>query len=157
MKLEFGEFRVLTLRETPPPDVLADEPSRVAEYWRTKIATDPRHNPDVESLVGLCLNTRRRVIGHYVVSTGLLDSCQFHPREVFRPAIVGNAAAIVLIHNHPSGDPTPSEADIKMTRELIRAGQCLKVDVLDHVIMGAPSPERPKDYCSLRELGYFYS
>ena len=63
----------------------------------------------------------------------------------------------MLAHNHPSGDPTPSEADIKVTRDLIRAGQFLKIDVLDHVIIGRATPERAKDYASLRELGYFYS
>jgi DNA repair protein RadC len=80
-----------------------------------------------------------------------------HPREVFRKAIAANAAAVVLAHNHPSGDPTPSEADIKVTRDLIRAGQLLKIDVLDHVIIGRATQERQKDYASLRELGYFYS
>ena len=70
-------------------------------------------------------------------------------------AIAANAAAIVLAHNHPSGDPTPSEADIKVTRDLIRAGQLLKIDVLDHVIIGRATAERQKDYVSLRELGYF--
>jgi len=63
----------------------------------------------------------------------------------------------VLVHNHPSGDPTPSEADIKVTRDLIRAGQLLKIEVLDHVIIGRSTMERQKDYVSLRELGYFYS
>ena len=88
---------------------------------------------------------------------GTLDTLLVHPREVFRAAIAANAAAVVLAHNHPSGDPTPSEADIKVTRDLIRAGQLLKIDVLDHVIIGRATPERPKDYASLRELGYFYS
>ena len=72
-------------------------------------------------------------------------------------AILANASAIVLVHNHPSGDPTPSEGDIKVTRDLIRAGQLLKIDVLDHVILGRRSEERSRDYVSLRELGYFYS
>ena len=71
------------------------------------------------------------------------------------PAIAANAAAIILLHNHPSGEPTPSEADIKVTRDLIRAGQLLKIEVLDHVILGRATQERPKDYMSLRELGYF--
>ena len=68
-----------------------------------------------------------------------------------------NAVAIVLAHNHPSGDPTPNEADIKVMRDIIRAGQLLKIDVLDHVIIGRPTAERAKDYSSFRELGYFYS
>ena len=84
-----------------------------------------------------------------------LDTILVHPREVFRPAIAASAAALVLVHNHPSGDPTPSEADIKVTRDLIRAGQLLKIDVLDHVILGRATQERPKDYVSLRELGYW--
>jgi DNA repair protein RadC len=63
----------------------------------------------------------------------------------------------VLAHNHPSGDPTPSEADIKVTRDLIRAGQLLKIEVLDHVILGRAAEGRAKEYASLRELGYFYS
>ena len=75
--------------------------------------------------------------------------------EVFSTAIAANAAAVVLVHNHPSGDPTPSEADIKVTRDLIRAGQLLKIEVLDHVIIGRATNERPKDYVSLRELGIF--
>jgi DNA repair protein RadC len=104
----------------------------------------------------LLLNTRRRLIGEPVkVSDGTLDTILVHAREVFRPAISASAAAVVLVHNHPSGDPTPSEADIKVTRDLIRAGQLLKIEVLDHVIMGAVTAGRAKDYVSLRELGYF--
>ena len=76
---------------------------------------------------------------------------------MFKVAIAANAAALVLAHNHPSGDPTPSDADIKVTRDLIRAGQLLKIEVLDHVIMGRATLERPKEYSSLRELGYFYT
>ena len=70
---------------------------------------------------------------------------------------MANASALVLVHNHPSGDPAPSEADIKVTRDLIRAGQLLKIEVLDHVIIGKRTEQRPKDFVSLRELGYFYS
>jgi DNA repair protein RadC len=112
---------------------------------------------DVETLQVLLLNTRRRLIRVELVSDGTIDTLLVHAREVFRYAIAANASAIVLAHNHPSGDPTPSEADIKVTRDLIRAGQLLKIDVLDHVILGRATPERAKDYVSLRELGYFYS
>jgi len=104
-----------------------------------------------ETFQVLLLNTRRRLIGKPVkTADGTLDTILVHPREVFRPAIESNAAAIVLVHNHPSGDPTPSEADIKVTRDLIRAGQLLKIDVLDHVIVGADR------HSSLRSLGYFF-
>jgi DNA repair protein RadC len=74
-----------------------------------------------------------------------------HPREVFRAAVIVAAAAIIPMHNHPSGEPEPSDADIKVTRDLIRAGQLLKIEVLDHVIMGA------EGFQSLRELGHFHS
>jgi DNA repair protein RadC len=112
---------------------------------------------DVETLQVLLLNTRRRLIRVEEITNGTLDTLLVHSREVFKAAISANASAIVLAHNHPSGDPTPSEADIKVTRDLIRAGQLLKIEVLDHVILGRATAERPKDYASLRELGYFYS
>jgi DNA repair protein RadC len=101
------------------------------------------------------LNTRRRIIGMQVLSQGTLDTLLIHPREVFRPAIAAGAAAIVVAHNHPSGDPTPSEQDIKVTRDPIRAGQLLKIEVVDHVILGRRTNERPRDFISLRESGYF--
>jgi DNA repair protein RadC len=99
---------------------------------------------------------RKKLIRAEEISHGLLDTILVHPREVFRAAIVANAAGIILVHNHPSGDPTPSAADIQVTRDLIRAGQLLKIDVIDHVIIGRATSERAKDYSSLRELGYFY-
>jgi len=111
----------------------------------------------VETFQIILLNTRRRLIRVEEIADGTLDTILVHPREVFKVAIAANAAAVVLAHNHPSGDPTPSEADIKVTRDLIRAGQLLKIEVLDHVIIGRATAERPKDYASLRELGYFYS
>ena len=111
----------------------------------------------VEIFQILLLNTRRRLIRIEKISQGTLDTILVHPREVFKLAITANAAAVVLVHNHPSGDPTPSEADIRVTRDLIRAGQLLKIEVVDHVILGARSQDRAKDYVSLRELGYFYT
>ena len=108
----------------------------------------------VETLSVLLLNTRHRLIRLEEISDGTLDTILVHPREVFKSAIAANAHAIVLVHNHPSGDPTPSAADIKVTRDLIRAGQLLKIDVVDHVILGRATAARAKDYASLRELGY---
>jgi len=130
-----------------------DTPEAVANLMREETRL---RNAEVFQVI--LLNTRRRLIGKPVkIADGTLDTILVHPREVFRPAIENNAAAVVLAHNHPSGDPTPSEADIKVTRDLIRAGQLLKIEVLDHVILGRTTQERPKDYVSLRELGYFYT
>jgi DNA repair protein RadC len=117
----------------------------------------PWFDPAKEAVVVFVLNTRRRVLGHNLVSLGGLDTSFIHVREVFRPAVVAAGAAIVLAHNHPSGDPTPSEADIKVTRDLIRAGHLLKIELLDHIIIGKATEQRPKAYVSLREQGYFYS
>jgi DNA repair protein RadC len=127
-----------------------DTPEAVANLMRE----DTRLR-NVETFQILLLNTRRRLIDVVKISDGTLDTILVHPREVFKPAIAANAAAIILLHNHPSGEATPSEADIKVTRDLIRAGQLLKIEVLDHVILGRATEERPKDYVSLRELGYF--
>jgi len=144
-----GEFRVMTIRESSP-DYLADGPEKVAAYWREFVATSPYYDPDKEQLVVILLNTRRKVIGHSIVALGTLDSVIVHPRDVFRPAIMGNAHGVIVGHNHPSGDPKPSEADIRVTRDLIRAGHLLKVELLDHLVMG------DKEWMSLRELGYFH-
>jgi DNA repair protein RadC len=109
---------------------------------------DKNRSYEVEHFQVILLNTRRRLIRTEEVSQGTLDTILVHPREVFKVAIAANAAAVVLVHNHPSGDPTPSEADIKVTRDLIRAGQLLKIEVLDHVILGRATQERPKDFVS---------
>ena len=83
----------------------------------------------------LSLTTRKQLINIDKVSTGSLDSSIAHPREVFQPAIENSAASIILVHNHPSGDPTPSNDDIKLTERLIEAGKLLGIDVDDHVII----------------------
>ena len=147
------EYKVVSLRECPTPDALqvCETPQQAADYWRLHIAQHPYYNLDCECLVVLMLNVRRRVKGHQLVTIGTLDTLLVSPREVFRAAVISCAAAVLLMHSHPSGDPTPSEADIKVTRDLIRAGQLLKIEVLDHVIMGHDR------HCSLREAGFFYA
>lgn len=145
------EYKVVSLRECPVPEtlLLCDTPEKAVEYWQQHIAPHPYFNPECECFVVLMLNTRRRVRGHQLLTLGTQDTLLVHAREVFRAAIITAAAAVILMHNHPSGDPTPSEADIKVTRDLIRAGQLLKIEVLDHVILGVGR------HASLRALGYF--
>jgi len=139
-------------RELQQEAPVLDTPERIAELLR-----EENRLYDVEHFQVVLLNTRRKLVRVEEISQGTLDTILVHPREVFKLAIAANASAIVLAHNHPSGDPTPSEADIKVTRDLIRAGQLLKIEVLDHVIIGKRTAERTKDFVSLRELGYFYS
>ncbi|MGB0579856.1 MAG: RadC family protein [Limisphaerales bacterium] len=138
-------------RELHGESPLMDEPEKVAGLLREEM-----RDYEVEHFEILLLNTRRRLVRKELVSKGTLDATVVHPRDVFKSAIAANASAVILVHNHPSGDPQPSEADVRITRDLIRAGQLLKIDVLDHVIIGRRTEERERDYVSLRELGYFY-
>jgi len=129
---------------------LLDNPTSIANHLR-----EENRSYQVEHLQVVLLNVRRKLIRVELISQGVLDSLLVHPREVFRAAIAANAACVVLVHNHPSGDPTPSAADIRVTHDLIRAGQLLKIEVLDHVILGQRAAENGKDYVSLKELGFF--
>jgi len=115
-----------------------------------------------EHFLLITLNTRNRVTGIINISVGTLNASLVHPREVFKEAISRCASSVIIAHNHPSGDPNPSEEDINITRRLIDAGRILGIEVLDHVIIGRLSAKsavtkknaaRPEDYCSLKERG----
>ena len=106
-----------------------------------------------EAFVSFDLNTRNNIIDRRLVTLGTVDSSLVAPRECFRGAIQNSAAAVVFVHNHPSGDPTPSAEDVRITRQLIEAGRILGIKVLDHVVIGRRSPDRTKHFCSLREAG----
>jgi len=100
-----------------------------------------------EEFHALLLNTQHRIIRSVLVTRGILDASLIHPREVFRSAIVESAAGVILVHNHPSGDPSPSKEDRVVTRELVAAGSAVGIPVLDHVIVGENS------FVSLAERG----
>jgi DNA repair protein RadC len=102
---------------------------------------------DRERFEVLLLDTKHRVLGVEMVSLGGLDSAPVHPREVFKPAIRRGAAAVIVGHNHPSGDPAPSPDDVEMTRRLVGSGELLGIPVLDHIIVGE------RRFCSLRAEG----
>lgn len=154
MQFNPKEYRVVALRDCPCPDdlMLCDTPEKAFQYWELHLKSHPYVRSECECLVELLLNTRRRVRGHHLISVGTMDSVLVHAREVFRVAIVGGASSIVLLHNHPGGDPSPSEADIRVTRDLIRAGQLLRIEVVDHLVVGGGGR-----FVSLKELGYFHS
>lgn len=101
----------------------------------------------VEHFGVVLLDTRRRVLRTTIVSVGTLDASIVHPREIFREATAAGAAALVLFHNHPSGDPEPSADDVQLTRRIMAAGVLMGIDVIDHVILADVR------YCSLREKG----
>jgi DNA repair protein RadC len=145
------EFKVVSIRECATPQELQEvsNPAKAHAYWDLHVRSHPFFNSDIECLVVLLLTARCRVKGHCFVSTGTLDSVVAHPREIFRAAIVAGAHSIALMHNHPSGDPVPSEADVKFTRRCMEAGKILGIEVRDHVIVAGPN------FASLRALGYF--
>ncbi len=111
----------------------------VAEYW----SQQPNHLQ--ERVVVLTLDVKNKPISWHTITIGSLDAAHVHPREVFRVAIVDGAKSIIITHNHPSGDPTPGDADIAATKRLAEAGKILGIDVLDHIVAG--------DTCrSIREI-----
>lgn len=103
---------------------------------------------DREHFWALALNTKNRLIKIVEVSIGSLNASIVHPRELFKEAVRCSAASVVVVHNHPSGDPTPSSADIHLTQRLVRAGDVLGIEVLDHVVIGEGG-----SHASLREMG----
>jgi DNA repair protein RadC len=117
-------------------------PRQLAAYLLAQYGTT-----DVEQFGIVMLDTRHRIIRVRIVSSGSLDSTIVHPREVFREAASAAAAAIVLFHNHPSGDPTPSPDDLELTMRMVKAGSIMGIDVVDHLILAEQS------YFSLVEAG----
>ena len=142
------EFKVVCVRECVATELI-ENPEQAVKYWRENIPQAPWFDPMKEAFVVLVLNTRKCILGHNLVALGSLDTCPVTPLHVFRPAIALSAAGLILVHNHPSGNPEPSDADIKVTRDLIRAGQLLKIEIADHIIIGGQDR-----HASLRELGY---
>ena len=106
-----------------------------------------------EAFTVLCLNTKHRLIAGGIITIGIIDSTLVHAREVFRKAISSQASSVVLVHNHPSADTTPSAEDVKLTKQLIQAGKVIGIKVLDHIIIGTRKPEFPRGYTSFRESG----
>ena len=135
--------------ELLPERVLVRTPEDVARLMRDRCRTLDR-----EIFWVLCLDTKNRMKGKpEEVSQGLLDASLVHPREVFRSAVIASTAAAVLVHNHPSGDPSPSAEDVRITRQLIEAGKIMGIKVLDHVIIGTAGGTGAPDFLSMREGG----
>ena len=101
----------------------------------------------------ILLNAKNNIIDKTMIGLGLVSSCLIHPRECFRQAIISGASAIVVVHNHPSGDPTPSAEDIRITRQLVDAGKIVDIHIIDHIIIAQrQTPEGP-GFLSFREQG----
>ena len=118
-------------------------PEKIVEYLRDAFERQPM----VETLWLICLNRKNRPIGRSLITSGTLTGSLVHPREVFKKAIAHGASSVVLAHNHPSGNPEPSEDDVKLTQRLVEAGRLLGIEVLDHIIVTT------KEFVSFKERG----
>ena len=125
--------------------VYLSEPEQVADYIR------PTYLGQEQEIVSvLYLNTRNHLLGVHTATIGLANSSQLHPREVFREAIVNNASRIIVCHNHPSGDVTPSAQDISMTKQLLESGKIIGIELIDHLVISG----KDTGFTSLRKLGH---
>ena len=153
LKLVFGYevpvYHCQLVRETSL--TLAERPVVRAPSDAARLLSDHLQGVDREHFCSILLDTKNRVIGINTVSVGILDSTIVHPREVFKPAILCNAASIVVGHNHQSGVPDPSVEDTRLTKRLYEAGEILGIDLLDHVIVGDGT--QPLRWVSLKERG----
>jgi DNA repair protein RadC len=139
-------FRIALVRE--PGVKLAERPQIRVAAEAAPLLAQYIGETDREVFAVALLTVRHRVLGLHTVSVGCLTSSLVHPREVFKPAILAGSAALLLVHNHPSGDPEPSAEDIALTRRLTAAGQLLGIEILDHLILGEAGR-----FVSLRERG----
>jgi DNA repair protein RadC len=138
--IEFGRRLHRPPQESPPTVVT---PEDVVALCLPRL-----RGADREHFLALVLNTKNRLVRLVEVSIGSLNASVVHPRELFKEAVRLSAAAVVVAHNHPSGDATPSGADIQLTRRLVKAGDVLGIEVLDHVVIGDCG-----DHASLRDMG----
>ena len=123
--------------------IFLDEPQKVWDYLYPEVRAD-----SVEKVWVLCLDRKNKLIRAEPITSGTASGSLVHPREVFRPAIRHGASAIILAHNHPSGDPAPSSADLKVTKKILEASKAVDLSMLDHVIIGEP------DACQ-QSLGFY--
>lgn len=117
-------------------------PLDAANYMMAKLRYEVK-----EHFIAILLSTKNHIVATPTISVGTLNASLVHPRELFKEAINYSAASVILVHNHPSGDPTPSKEDIELTQKLVKAGKLLDISVLDHVIIG------DNKYVSLKEKG----
>ena len=131
-----------------------ETPDQVLAVWDAHVVRHPAYSPDQECFVVFCLNVRCRLMGWQLVTLGTATAALVHPREVFRPAIVAAASNVICAHNHPSGDPAPSSADLRLTRQLRSASEVVGIGLIDHVVIGRSGADpNGRGWYSFREMG----
>jgi DNA repair protein RadC len=146
-----NRITITSVREDPCA-ISGDTPENLCRYWHEIIAAQPDHEPDKETVAVVMLNTRLRPFAWHRVSLGTVNESPAHPREILRPVIAAGAYGFVMMHNHPSGDPSPSGCDESITRRIAEAATLMQIRLFDHVIIGEPAPGRTP-YFSFREAG----
>jgi len=141
-----------TFEQFPVANRPMDDAANAAEFFRETVATREDFDPMREHLVVATLNTKLVPTGYHIVAIGTLTECTAHPREILRPCIVSAAYGFVLFHNHPSGDPSPSQSDRRLTQMLFEACKLMEIRLVDHIIIGSPAPDR-SSYFSFKEAG----
>lgn len=129
----------------PEMDRFMNSPEKIATLARNYLRI---HENAEEYLYMLCMNTKLQLLSVFELSHGSINSSIFSVREIMQKALLANAVSIIFIHNHPSGDCTPSREDIEVTKKAVEAGRFVGIDVLDHIIIGNPG------YTSLKEKGH---
>jgi DNA repair protein RadC len=151
------EVKVATVREAPTTGekrLKVDSPELAAQFWRETVTGSAWFDSNREAMVVLLLDTRYHLAAFSMISVGTVNESIAHPREVFRPAVVAGSYAMIVMHNHPSGDPSPSQADHSLTRRLAEAAELLQIKLLDHVIIGEKGVGGAADgYFSFKEAG----
>ena len=142
LKAAFGLTKKLNIHASAKPPLL-QSPKQVYHHIHESFSQLKE-----EHLIALFLDVKSRLIRQKTISMGTISEVLLHPREVFHPAIRHKASSVIVAHNHPSGDPTPSRKDIEVTKKLQKSGEILSIPLQDHLIIGANS------YTSLREAGY---
>lgn len=137
-----------------PKRLRMEHPAEIAAFWREYVTRYPGYSGEQEHFAVFCLDRRNFMRGWELVSTGSMTAALVHPREVYRAAIVAGSVVIVCAHNHPSGDPAPSSADLQITRQLVAAGRAVEITLMDHVVVGVPARDPAnRGYYSFREAG----
>ena len=148
-KTKLTEDKRITLEKEvsvnrPDMENIIRSPENVNELARGYLRM---HEETEEYLYMICMNTKNKIIGVFEISHGNVNSSIFGVREILQKALLANAVSIIMLHNHPSGDPSPSREDIKVTERLAEAGKLVGIELLDHIIVG-------DKYCSLKEKGH---
>jgi len=143
------EIASRVLRTESGENPLLNRPELIFTHFRSQATV-----LSIEKFWVLCLNRKNRLIRQVELTSGTATSSLAHPREVFREAVHHGATSVVCVHNHPSGDPAPSAADVQVTRQLREAARALDIELLDHVIVGQPAADpRGRGFYSFREAG----